>query len=65
MKKAKRSVSGVFIEGFLVLLPVLISYLLLGGFFDLLMSLTQPFIDVLPESAFRDRFGQHREQGWP
>ena len=45
MKNISRSISGVFIEGFLVLLPVLISYLLIGGFFDLLMSLTQPFID--------------------
>ena len=58
MNGDRRPASGVFIEGFLVLLPVLISYLLLGGLFDLLMSLTQPFIDVLPESAFRDRFGQ-------
>ncbi len=57
MKRSSWSISGVFIEGFLVLLPVLISYLLIGGFFDLLMSLTQPFIDVLPQSAFRDRFG--------
>ena len=58
MKKTSHSISGVFIEGFLVLLPVLISYLLIGGFFDLLMSLTQPFIDVLPASAFRDRYGE-------
>ena len=57
MKKVSPPISGVFIEGFLVLLPVLISYLLIGGFFDLLLSLTQPFIDILPESAFRDRFG--------
>lgn len=57
MGKITRSVSGVFVDGFLVLLPVLISYLLIGGFFDLLLSLTQPFIDLLPATAFRDRFG--------
>jgi len=54
MKPVARSIGGVFVEGFLVLLPFLISYLLLGGFFDMLLSLTQPIVDVLPESLFSD-----------
>jgi len=54
MKKVTRSIGGVFVEGFLVLLPFLISYLLLGGFFDMLMALTQPVIDVLPGGLFPD-----------
>jgi len=58
MKKVTRSVGGVFIEGFLVLLPFLISYLLLGGLFDMLMALTQPIVDLLPAGAFRDEFGE-------
>ena len=58
MKGISRSIGGVFVEGFLVLLPVLISYLLLGGFFDLLMSLTQPFLDLLPRTPIRDAYGE-------
>ena len=54
MGKATRSIGGVFLEGFLVLLPFLISYLLLGGFFDMMLSLTQPVVDVLPAGLFPD-----------
>jgi len=49
-----RSIGGVFVEGFLILLPILICYLLLGGLFDMLMALTEPLVDVLPASAFPD-----------
>jgi uncharacterized membrane protein len=54
MKKASRSIVNIFIEGFMVMLPFLISYILLGGLFDALMALTQPLIDVLPEGIFPD-----------
>jgi len=54
MKRASRSFGGVFVEGFLVLLPFLISYLLLGGFLDMMVSLTQPIVDVPPASLFSD-----------
>jgi len=54
MKPVARSIGGVFVEGFLVLLPFLISYLLLGGFFDMLLALTQPIVDVLPAGVFGD-----------
>jgi len=56
MKKVTRSIGSVFIEGFLVLLPFLISYLLLGGFFDMMLSLTQPVVDVLPAGVFPDEW---------
>lgn len=49
-----RSIGGVFVEGFLILLPILICYLLLGGLFDMLMALTEPLVDLLPASAFPD-----------
>lgn len=39
----------LFLEGFFILLPVLIAYLMLGQLFDMLMALTQPILDVLPE----------------
>ena len=54
MKKASKSVISIFIEGFMVMLPFLISYILLGGLFDALMALTQPLIDVLPAGFFPD-----------
>ena len=54
MKRASRSIINTFIEGFMVMLPFLISYILLGGLFDALMALTQPLIDVLPAGIFPD-----------
>ena len=41
-----------FVEGFFVLLPILIAYLLLGQLFDMTMALTQPILDVLPARLF-------------
>ena len=37
-----------FVSGFLVLLPFLLAYLLIGGFYDLTVLLTQPLQDVIP-----------------
>lgn len=54
MTRASRSIVNIFIEGFMVMLPFLISYILLGGLFDALMALTQPLIDVLPAGIFPD-----------
>ena len=42
----------LFVEGFFVLLPVLIAYLMLGQLFDMTMALTQPVLDVLPARLF-------------
>lgn len=41
-----------FVEGFFVLLPILIAYLMLGQLFDMMMALTQPILDVLPARLF-------------
>lgn len=41
-----------FIEGFFILLPILIAYLMLGQLFDGLLALTQPIVDVLPQELF-------------
>ena len=41
-----------FAEGFFVLLPILIAYLMLGQLFDMMMALTQPVLDVLPARLF-------------
>jgi len=59
MKEAPKFVIGIFIEGFMVMLPFLISYILLGGLFDALMALTQPLIDVLPYGIFPDAWTHH------
>ena len=47
------------VRGFLILLPVILSYLLFGSLFDLIMALTIPITDVLPESVVADA-GLHR-----
>jgi uncharacterized membrane protein len=38
-----------FVAGFLILLPFLLAYLLIGGFVDLIVLLTTPLEDVLPD----------------
>lgn len=48
-----------FVEGFFILLPALIAYLMLGQLFDGLLALTQPVIDVLPDRLFGSEFA-HR-----
>jgi uncharacterized membrane protein len=37
-----------FVSGFLILLPFLLAYLLIGGFYDLTVLLTQPLQDLIP-----------------
>ncbi len=37
-----------FVAGFLILLPFLLAYLLIGGFYDLTVLLTAPLQDVIP-----------------
>jgi uncharacterized membrane protein len=41
----------VFGIGFFTVLPVLLIYLLIGQLFDMMMSLTQPILDFLPDSS--------------
>jgi len=43
-----RKIFDALVSGFLILLPVLVAYLLIGGFFDLVVLLTQPLADLIP-----------------
>lgn len=58
MKRMLDRLSARFVEGFLVLLPVLLSYLLLGGLFDLVMVLIMPLTDLLSATMFPDVWTQ-------
>lgn len=49
----KESIVAKTMRGFFILLPFLIAYLLLGQLVDLLLSLTQPIVDVMPGSLIR------------
>jgi uncharacterized membrane protein len=48
-----------FVEGFFILLPFLIAYLMLGQLFDGLLALTQPVVDVMPRTLFESEIA-HR-----
>ena len=54
MKNILGTMRAKFVDGFFILLPVLLAYLMLGQLFDGLMALTQPIVDVLPTSLFSD-----------
>ena len=54
MKNIFGTVRAKFVDGFFILLPVLLAYLMLGQLFDGLMALTQPIVDVMPASLFSD-----------
>jgi uncharacterized membrane protein len=43
-----KTLSRKFVSGFLVLLPFLLAYLLIGGFYDLTVLLTAPLQDLIP-----------------
>ncbi|TDI37628.1 MAG: DUF502 domain-containing protein [Acidobacteria bacterium] len=53
-KRNRLPLGTLFLEGFFILLPVLIAYLMLGQLFDMLMALTQPILDVMPQGPFGD-----------
>jgi uncharacterized membrane protein len=48
-----------FVAGFLILLPFLLAYLLVGGFVDLVVLLTQPLEDVLPHLGLMSPTARH------
>ena len=54
MQRLLRRIVAVFADGFFILLPVLITYLMLGQLFDLLLVLTTPITDVLPLGLFAE-----------
>ncbi len=47
-----------FVSGFLILLPVLLAYLLIGGFYDLTVLLTAPLQDVIPRFGILSSTGR-------
>jgi uncharacterized membrane protein len=56
-----RALAKILATGFFATLPVLLLYLLIGQLFDMMMSLTQPVVDLLPEEAwFLDLDGRAR-----
>ena len=48
-----------FVAGFLILLPFLLAYLLVGGFVDLVVLLTTPLEDVLPDLGLVSPTARH------
>jgi len=48
-----------FLAGFLILLPFLLAYLLVGGFVDLVVLLTTPLEDVLPHLGLMSPGARH------
>ena len=48
MGKLLKTLGRKAVSGFLILLPFLLAYLLIGGFYDLTVLLTAPLQDVLP-----------------
>ncbi len=49
MGKLLKTLGRKFVSGFLILLPFLLAYLLIGGFYDLTVLLTAPLQDVIPQ----------------
>ena len=47
-----RSLLRVLATGFFALLPVLLIYLLVGQLFDMMIALTTPLVDLLPQRAW-------------
>ncbi len=45
-------------DGFLLLLPLILSYILIGALFDLVMGLTIPIMDLLPGRLFSNEWEQ-------
>ena len=58
MRGVLRFVTIRVMGGFLILLPLLLTYLMVGQMFDLLLVLTVPITDILPENAFPDIWEQ-------
>ncbi len=54
-----RSFFALIAEGFFILLPLIIAYLMIGQFFDLLLVVTSPVTDLLPGEWFYDEFEEH------
>lgn len=53
---------GALVRGFLTLLPFLLAYLLIGGFYDLLVLITQPLEDLIPRFGLLPAWGRQLAQ---
>ena len=53
-----RTLRESLVAGFLILLPFLFAYLLIGGFYDLLVLITQPISDLVPEYGLLPAWGR-------
>lgn len=58
MKAILKWLGVKFIQGFFILLPVLLTYLMIGQLFDTLMALALPIVDLLPGRLFPDLWTQ-------
>lgn len=57
-----RALRDALVSGFLILLPFLLAYILIGGFFDLLVLITQPIGDLLPRYGMLPPWGRQLVQ---
>jgi uncharacterized membrane protein len=57
-----RTLRSALVSGFLILLPALLAYLLIGGFYDLLVLITQPISDLLPRYGVLPAWGRQLVQ---
>jgi len=57
-----RALRSAFVSGFLVLLPFLLAYLLIGSFYDLIVLITQPIADVVPRYGILPLWGRQLAQ---
>ncbi len=56
MKKIFNFFGSKFVGGFLIALPILLTYLLLGQMFEGMLVLTTPIVDILPVELFSDKW---------
>jgi len=56
MKHIPKSIFLRILDGFLILLPFLLTYLMMGQLFDAMLALANPIIDLLPKGTATSEF---------
>jgi uncharacterized membrane protein len=51
MKSIPKSIFSSILDGFLILLPFLLTYLMMGQLLDAMLALTAPIVDLLPKGV--------------
>ena len=51
MKRFSKSIFSSIVDGFLILLPLLLTYLMMGQLLDAMLALATPIIDLLPKGT--------------